>query len=123
MPFSAFWIALCAELPLDAVVAADCNDDAAGLAIWGASTNGVTFEAAAEDPAYWNIAAESCAHISAYWASNCAMIPLLRPKTLVCAAWVNSARLAAINGGGTTAANAASKAAAADWACAAACSA
>ncbi len=67
-------------------------------------------------PAFW-------AHISAYWASNCAITPLFSPKTLVCSAWARVARLAAINGGGTTEANAVSKAAAADWACAAVCSA
>ena len=48
---------------------------------------------------------------------------MFRPNTLVCTACANSARLAAINGGGTTEANTVSKAAAADCACAAACSA
>ena len=64
-----------------------------------------------------------CDQNSAYWASNCAITLLFRPNTLVCTAWASSARLAAINGGGTTEANTVSKAAAADCACAAACSA
>ncbi|CNG95515.1 Uncharacterised protein [Mycobacterium tuberculosis] len=48
---------------------------------------------------------------------------MFNPNTLVCTAWANSARLAAISGGGTTEANTVSKAAAAAEACAAVCSA
>src|SRR6185437_8095316 len=59
------------------------------------------------------MAAASCAHISAYMASVIMIAGVFCPKKLVATRAANSARLAAIAGGGTVIANAASYAAAA----------
>ena len=67
------------------------------------------------------MAAASWAHISAYRASVAMMAALLIPRKLVATSIANCARLAAITGGGTVAANAVSNADAAACAWAAAC--
>ncbi len=54
------------------------------------------------------MAAASCAHISAYWASVAAIAAVFCPSRLVAINVINSARLASITGGGTVAAKAAS---------------
>ena len=59
------------------------------------------------------MAPASWAHISMYWASVAAMAGVFCPKKLVAISVANNTRLAAITGGGTVIANAASKAAAA----------
>jgi|SRR6516164_279075 hypothetical protein len=64
---------------------------------------------------YPNMAATSCAHISTYWASVAMMAGVLMPRKLVATREAKSTRLAAMTGGGTVAAKAAS------WAAAAAC--
>src|ERR1700733_13995482 len=80
----------------------------AGLVVGGGGLNGVTVVAAAEAPAYPYIAAASRAHISAYWASVAAIAGVFCPTMLVATNAANDARLAAISGGGTVAANAVS---------------
>ncbi|CAG6916059.1 hypothetical protein PICSAR240_03696 [Mycobacterium avium subsp. paratuberculosis] len=50
----------------------------------------------------------SCTHISAYCASVAAMAAELTPRKLVATSVASNDRLAAITGGGTVAANAAS---------------
>src|SRR5437868_982398 len=59
------------------------------------------------------MAQASWAHISEYWASVAAIAGVFWPKKLVAISVINKARLAAITGGGTLAANATSYAAAA----------
>ena len=50
----------------------------------------------------------SWTHISAYWASVAAIAGVLMPRKFVATSVASSARLAAITGGGTIPANAAS---------------
>ncbi len=69
------------------------------------------------------MAAASWAHIWKYCASVAAIAGVFCPRTLVATSAANWARLAAMSGGGTVAANAASNAPAAASACAAVCSA
>src|ERR1700744_1232640 len=63
------------------------------------------------------MAAASCAHICEYCASVAAIAAVFCPKTLVATSVASCARLAVTTGGGTVAANAASKAVAAASAC------
>src|ERR1700684_2951943 len=69
------------------------------------------------------MAAASWAHISIDWSAIAAIAGVFCPKKLVAISVINNTRLAAITGGGTVIANAVSKAAAANRAWTAVCSA
>src|ERR1700761_4941848 len=107
-PCNAWGIALITREPFDTI---DCDTAApcpAGLVVGGGSANGVSVDAVAADPAYPYIAVASWAHISAYWTSVAAIAAVFCPSTLVAINVISRLRLAAITGGGTVIANAAS---------------
>lgn len=75
---------------------------------FGGMLKGVTSQTGTEFPAYWYIAAASCAHISPYSASLAAIAAEFWPKKLVDVSVASWTRLAVTTGGGTVIANAAS---------------
>ena len=100
--------ALPAEVPDACPTAAACAADPPGLVFCCGALKGVSAVAAAEEPAYWYIAAASCAHISAYRASVVAIAEVFCPNRLVVTSLVSWARLAATCAGGTVETNASS---------------
>ncbi|ORV60536.1 hypothetical protein AWC06_14530 [Mycobacterium fragae] len=103
---------VCAEVPAGVLAAlataAACPATPAGLVVRAGGVNGDTVDATCEAAAYPYIAAASWAHISMYCASVAMIAGVFCPKKFVAISAINNARLAAITGGGTVIANAAS---------------
>src|SRR5947209_16238452 len=91
-----------------AETAVDCMPAAAGLAVGAAGTSGCRTPEAAEAAEYVYIAIASWTHISAYSASVAMIAGVLMPRKFVATSAASNDLLAAISGGGTVAANAAS---------------
>jgi hypothetical protein len=109
--------AACAELLAGLatawVTAAAWLDAPSGVVVLGGAVKGASTEAAADEAVYPYMAPASWAHISMYWASVAAIAGVFCPKKLVAIRFISKTRFAAITGGGTVIAKAASKAAAA----------
>ncbi len=106
------WDSVCVDVPAGVraawATAAAWPVCPAGFVVCGGEVKGFIVAAVAELAAYPYMVAASWAHISAYWASLAMMAGVFCPKTLVATKLASWARLAAITGGGTVAANAAS---------------
>src|SRR5262249_5990672 len=102
------WVPVPADVALARATAATWPATPGGFVVGAGEVNGGNAEAAADAPAYPYIAPASCAHISPYSASVAAIAGVVWPRTFVAISDIRCARFAAIIGGGTVIANAAS---------------
>ena len=102
------WVPVSTDVALAGATAATWPATPAGFVVGGGEVNGGNAEAAADATAYSYIAPASWAYISPYSASVAAIAGVFWPRMFVAISDISCARLAAIIGGGTVIANAAS---------------